>query len=157
MVLLDSNGQLMDGLVFDKATLPDVAQGLKKWAPIMTLVEHVHAMPGQGVVSMFSFGRVFGEVLGILAALQLPHQLVHPRVWSRVMHQGVTGDEAKARSLLAAARLFPGVDLRASDRCKKPHAGLVDAILLAEYGRRLFLTSSSQKLEALKYALASAR
>jgi len=44
--------------------------------------------------------------------------------------------DTKAMALLAAKRLFPSVDLTATERSKKPHDGIVDALLLAEYGRR---------------------
>jgi len=33
---------------------------LKAWRPELVLIENVHSMPGQGVASMFSFGRNFG-------------------------------------------------------------------------------------------------
>ena len=33
------------------------------------VVEHVNAMPGQGVTSMFNFGQSFGVIKGVCAAL----------------------------------------------------------------------------------------
>ena len=36
---------------------------------IIVVVEHVNAMPGQGVTSMFNFGQSFGVIKGICAAL----------------------------------------------------------------------------------------
>ena len=36
------------------------------------VVEHVTAMPGQGVTSMFNFGQSFGVLKGVCAALKLP-------------------------------------------------------------------------------------
>ena len=37
------------------------------------VVEHVTAMPGQGVTSMFNFGQSFGVIKGICSAMQLPY------------------------------------------------------------------------------------
>ena len=42
---------------------------IKLYQPNMAALESVSAMPGQGVSSMFSFGRSLGAVEGILAAL----------------------------------------------------------------------------------------
>lgn len=41
-------------------------------------IEKVHAMPGQGVTSMFTFGFVTGVVHGMLSAYKIPYHLVTP-------------------------------------------------------------------------------
>ena len=89
----------------------------------------------QGVSSMFNYGVGFGTLLGILAALKIPHTLVHPKTWCKVMHSGTADAEAKVRSLEAARRLFPSVPF-VRPRCTKPDEGYIDAILIAEWGRR---------------------
>jgi len=98
-------------------------------------LEKSQAMPGQGTVSMFNYGTGFGTLLGILAALKIPHTLVHPKTWCKVMHSGTADAEAKVRSLEAARRLFPRVQL-VRPRCTKPDEGYIDALLIAEWGRR---------------------
>ena len=40
---------------------------------IRVVIEHVTAMPGQGVTSMFNFGQSFGILKGICSAMQLSH------------------------------------------------------------------------------------
>ena len=45
---------------------------------IKIVIEHVTAMPGQGVTSMFNFGQSFGVIKGISAALRLPIHFVRP-------------------------------------------------------------------------------
>lgn len=72
----------------------------------------------------------------LLMALEIPHELVHPRTWQIVMHRGLAKDDKKQTSILAAQRYFPGVDLRRNERCKVPHDGIAEALLIAEYGRR---------------------
>lgn len=87
--------------------------------------------------SIANFNR--GEMRGwawMLTAIRLPFQLVAPRTWQKVMHAGTPQAETKRRSILAAQRLFPAVDLRRTERSRKPHDGIADALLLAEFGRR---------------------
>lgn len=137
LVLLAGNGDfIMETTVM--GTISEVINWLRLH-PItktMTYIEKAQAMPKNGAVSMFNYGCGYGELLGALAALNMPHTAVPPATWSKVMHQGISRSlPPKARSLAAFKRLFPGVDLKATDKCKKQHEGLVDAILLAEYGR----------------------
>ena len=72
----------------------------------------------------------------LLTALEMPFQLVAPRSWMKVMHAGAPGADTKQRSIIAAQRLFPHVDLRRSPRCRKDDDGIAEALLLAEFGRR---------------------
>ncbi len=117
----------------------------------LVVIEKQQAMPQQGVSSTFSIGRGFGLWEGIVAALEKPHVIVHPRTWQKVMHRDVQGDNTKSRSILAASRLFPAVDLRKTPRCKKPHDGKADAMLLAWYGRHYVLAGSGpQEIEVEK-------
>lgn len=95
-------------------------------------IESVHAMPGQGVTSMFTFGTGWGQLRGICAGLGIPYELVRPQEWQREMLAG----QPEGTEYLVASRLWPHADWRSTPRCSKPHSGLVDAALLAEYGRR---------------------
>lgn len=95
-------------------------------------LERVGAMPGQGVTSMFKFGENFGFIQGLLAAYSIPYELVTPQKWKKEFQ--VTGD--KNSSIDVCKRLFPNVSLRRTDRCKKDHDGMAEALLMAEYARR---------------------
>lgn len=99
---------------------------------IKCVLEKVNAMPGQGVVSMFNFGQNFGFIQGVLKAYEIPFELVPPQKWKKEF--SVTSD--KNTSIEVAKRLFPGVNLKATDRCRKDHDGMAEALLIAEYGRR---------------------
>lgn len=101
---------------------------------IKVCLEKVGAMPGQGVVSMFNFGHNLGVIEGILSALRIPYQLVPPQTWKKEF--SLTGD--KAKSIEVCKKLFPWVDLRATERSRKPSDGLAEALLLAEFARRRF-------------------
>lgn len=95
-------------------------------------LERVNAMPKQGVVSMFNFGKNFGFIQGLLTAYSIPYELVTPQKWKKEFQ--ITGD--KNSSIAVCKRLFPDVDLRRTERCKKNDDGAAESLLLAEYARR---------------------
>lgn len=45
------------------------------------ILENVHAFPGQGVTSMFTFGRTFGQLLAFLDLGPIPYTLIDPKEW----------------------------------------------------------------------------
>ena len=45
-----------------------IKERLNSEKEVVVVVEHVNAMPGQGVTSMFNFGQSFGVIKGICAA-----------------------------------------------------------------------------------------
>jgi crossover junction endodeoxyribonuclease RuvC len=100
---------------------------------VLAAVEKVGAMPGQGVTSMFSFGTSYGFIQGVLTAFEVAYQLVPPRKWKAEF--GLLNTEKQA-SVDVARRLFPGVSLRPTGRCRKDSDGMSDALLLMEYARR---------------------
>jgi len=100
--------------------------------PTVCCLEHVGAMPGQGVTSMFHFGENFGFIEGLLFAYGIKFELVRPQKWKKVF--SVTGDKNSA--IAVCKRLFPDVSLLPSERCRKDHDGMAEALLMAEYARR---------------------
>lgn len=116
-------------------TLVDLCPGIDH-----VFVEKAQVMPSkgraQGSVGMFNYGDGFGQIKGILAAMRIPYTLVPPRTWTKVMHAGCDVGDPKARSLEAVRRLFPNIELRRTDRCRNLDEGFIDALLIAEYGRR---------------------
>lgn len=89
-----------------------------------------------GTAANFQRGYARGLFVGIFHALTISHELVAPRIWQATMHAGTSGDDLKQRSIVAAQRLFPGVSLLRTERSKKPHDGMAEALLIAEWGRR---------------------
>lgn len=102
--------------------------------PCICTLEHVHAMPKQGVSSTFNFGMNFGFIQGVLKAYGIPYELVTPQKWKKEF--SCTSD--KNTSIEVCKRLFPRANLKASERCRKDHDGMAEALLIAEYGRRHF-------------------
>lgn len=85
--------------VLDEATLANIVINAQ---PDRAIVEWVHAMPKQGVTSVFTFGVAFGVVRGILAALQVSVTYVTPQSWQRSMKvpQGKDASRQRATQLL---------------------------------------------------------
>ncbi len=94
---------------------------------IRVVVEHVNAMPGQGVTSMFNFGQSFGVIKGICAAMQLSVQFVRPVKWKKYFN---LINSSKDASRTKAIEIFPYISVKLS---KKKDANRADAILIASY------------------------
>lgn len=100
----------------------------------MVTLEKAQPFPGQGAVSMFSIGRGYGIMEGILAGLGLPYMVIHPKTWQKKMFEGMPHNDTKQASVVTAQRLFPGVHFIGSDKSTKLHNGMTDAALMAYYG-----------------------
>lgn len=100
---------------------------------IIVVVEKVGARPGQGVTSMFSFGKSAGYIEGVLSALGVPYQLVSPATWKREF--SLIGKDKNA-SITVCRHLFPELDLKRTERCRTDSDGKAEATLIAEYARR---------------------
>jgi len=107
----------------------EVGNLLRECPPCTAYMELVGAMPGQGVSSMFNFGKAAGAVLGALGALQFPVVEVTPVRWKRTFDL-IGKDKDMARTV--AQQLMPQAPLSL-----KKHCGRADALLLAMYGHRL--------------------
>ena len=117
---------------------PSAPSKQKKGREIVFILEKAQPMPKQGVCSMFTYGEGYGELIGILKAFKQPYELVTPQAWTKVMLQGCPKSiEGKKRNAYIAKALFPDFNLIASSRATMPHEGLVDALLIAEYSRKL--------------------
>jgi hypothetical protein len=116
---------------YDERAMASIIKNAAWTGTKMIFMEKVHAMPGQGVTSMFSFGQGFGIWLGILSCFDIPYELVSPQRWKRDMMADIPGEDNKAKSIIAAKILFP----QANIKWKKDH-NLAEALLIAEWGRR---------------------
>lgn len=96
---------------------------------IHAYLEKVGAMPGQGVSSMFAFGRSVGMVEGVLAGLMVPVSYVASQTWVRVMQ--VRG--GKGGSRLRASELFPA---QSDYFARVMDHGRADACLIAMFGAK---------------------
>ena len=91
------------------------------------VVEHVTAMPGQGVTSMFNFGQSFGVIKGICAALKLPIYFVRPTKWKKHFNLIKTNKDASRTKVIET---YPNISSKLS---RKKDSNKADAILIARY------------------------
>ena len=91
------------------------------------VIEHVTAMPGQGVTSMFNFGQSFGILKGVCSAMRLPMFFVRPAKWKR--YYNLINSEKDA-SRTRAIEIFPDFSSQLS---KKKDSNKADAILIASF------------------------
>jgi len=107
--------------------------GIKNFSPNIVYIEQVTAMPGQGVVSMFSFGFSTGLIHGIVYGLGVELVTVRPQKWKSVVLDGTDKDKIAAIEFCKAN--FPGINL-CMKGCRKEHDGVADAICIGVYGLR---------------------
>ena len=110
-------------------SIPELIEILDMFKPEEAYIERVFAMSGQGVTSVFSFGRSLGAIEGVIAARSIKATLITPQTWQKAM--GVTGGKDGARA--RAMELFPhNVDYFK----RKKDDGRADAALIACWGLR---------------------
>lgn len=117
---------------------PAWGQWSREWCMALDLagveavvIEDIAARPGQGVTSMFTFGRTLGFVHGLVAATtSCPVHFVTPAVW-----KGKLGllNSSKGASREKCSNLYPGT---ARELARVKDDGRAEAALLAHYGRK---------------------
>lgn len=116
---------------------------------LVVILEDVHSIYGVSASANYTFGFVCGAIEAVVVSHQLKLIKVQPKKWQAEIwangdkvykpkkpEQKNPSIDTKATSLKAAVRLFPSLDLRKSARAKNFHDGIVDSLLLSEYGRR---------------------
>ena len=99
-------------------------------------IEKVHSMPGQGVSSMFKFGKAYGFLRGIVIANGLAFEDVTPQAWLKGLQipkrpKEWTKAQWKKSLQTEAHRLFP-------QNSKEIGREEADSVLIAEYVKRKF-------------------
>ena len=137
-----------DGKIIDLIDMPNMADGKKQKKQvngaqnyneillrtknvekrnIKVVIEHVSAMPGQGVTSMFNFGQSFGVLKGICSAMQLSMHFVRPAKWKRFFNL-INAEKDASRT--KAIEIFPYISTELS---RKKDANKADAALIASF------------------------
>lgn len=131
IALLDNDGQLLevhdmpyaDGAVLAPvlAELLLTGRGSRR-----ALVERAQSMPGMGVSGAFRYGTGYGVVLGVLGALSIPVETVHPSTWKRAM--GLNANKGACRR--RAVEVWPD---HAALFARAKDDGRAEAALLARH------------------------
>jgi crossover junction endodeoxyribonuclease RuvC len=134
--LFESGPRLIDAI-----DIPTVGTGAKErvdilalrtWllghSPYQAFIERAQAMPGQGSSSGFKYGRAVGSIEAIVAACEIPFEIVEPSVWKRALRlPGKDKEIARQRAI----QMFPHAhDLLAR---RKDH-GRAEAALIGYVG-----------------------
>ena len=139
---------LKDGKILDVIEMPTMTEGKKNKRQvngsqiyneilkrinkvenqeIRVVIEHVTAMPGQGVTSMFNFGQSFGILKGLCSAMQLSMYFVRPAKWKKYFN---LINSEKDASRTRAIEIYPYFSSQLS---KKKDSNKADAILIASF------------------------
>ena len=137
-----------DGKITDLIEMPNMADGKKQKKQvngaqiyneillrtknvekknIKVVIEHVSAMPGQGVTSMFNFGQSFGVLKGICSAMQLSMHFVRPAKWKKYFNL-INAEKDASRT--KAIEIFPYISNQLS---RKKDGNKADAALIASF------------------------
>jgi hypothetical protein len=134
----------------------DIAQAVVALSPGASaiVIEQVHAMPGEGVCSVWSFAYATGTAVGAaLTVPGVPLVRVTPQAWQKVYRESLGLPRVPFKTLTqpVAAELFPGQQELFTR--KKDH-NTADASLLALWG---FLQGRAQGSEWARFLMTQAR
>ena len=108
---------------------------LKQFKGATVCIEQVHSISKQGIASSFTFGVMYGWLLGMLDTIGVSYQAVSPQKWKKDF--GLLRSD-KSKSVEVCQHLLPNANLYRTERCKKPDDGMAEAALLALYAKRHF-------------------
>jgi hypothetical protein len=110
----------------------------------LVVVLEAAAKHSPGKLALCSTWFSFGHLIALMQLKNLRHEIVPPQKWQKLFwtKPKMPKDQkfnTKAAALMAAKKLWPHESFLASSKSKRPHDGIVDALLIAEAGRRLNL------------------
>jgi len=133
--------KLVAAIAFDANDASDILRFISSFKGSNVYAEKVGSTPGDGVKSLFSFGRNVGRVQTLIELAKNPIFEVSPVMWSsyyRGLYGAFTCDN-KERNIQIAKHIL-GDDIErihrsklVSPRCTTYHTGAVDAFLIANF------------------------
>ena len=152
-VVIDENSTVVEkigtpliGKEYDRQAIVDM---LTKYDYHKVGLENPDIIFGVGKSAVASLSNCVGLIEGIMIGLGTPFILIKPKEWQKEcwkhikVQKKVGGKEndTKATSILAAVNLWPKENFKITNignPSKNHNDGMVDAVLVAEYVRRLF-------------------
>jgi hypothetical protein len=101
----------------------------------MTVILETPGKHSPGAQALCSMWDSYGAIRGVLECKQIRHHRITPQAWQKVMLPGCVKGDTKPAALAKARQLWPAETWLATSRSLVPHQGLIDAALIAEYGR----------------------
>jgi len=102
----------------------------------LTVILETPGKHSPGAQALCSMWDSYGAIRAVLECCGWRHHRITPQAWQKQMLVGCAKGDTKPFALARARQLWPSENWLASPRCSKPHEGLIDAALIAEYGRR---------------------
>lgn len=99
---------------------------LLEWSVTNAIIEIASSFPKQGVSSTCKFCLVYGQVIGMIQTMRIPHEFVTPGQWKREMKVGSDKEVARRRAI----ELFPD---QSSFLTRKSDHNRAEALLLGEW------------------------
>jgi hypothetical protein len=145
---LDNNGNLesqamplVGATVIDYVTLSALlSQHQDK--KCLVCFEQIGVIFGSSKTTAFSMGHQRGSLEMLCSQLKLPYIMVPAKKWQTEMFKGIPEvtksngkRNTKAMALLTLQRLYPSFN-PIPHKCRVPHDGVVDSVLIADYARR---------------------
>ena len=152
-VIIDENSNIVE-----KIGTPIIGKDYDKQGIIAILksrefhkigLENPSVIFGIGKSAVASLSNCVGLLEGMMLGLELPYILIQPKEWQKECWKhvkvqkktdGKTND-TKATSIIAAVNLWSKEDFKVTNKGGKSvnhNEGMIDAVLIAEYTRRLF-------------------
>lgn len=103
----------------------------------ITVIVETPGKHSPGVMALCSMWDSYGVIRGVLESRGINHRRIMPQAWQRVMLPNCAKGDTKPAALAKAKQLWPAETWLATNRSTKPHDGLVDAALIAEFGRTM--------------------
>lgn len=166
LAIIDASGvlvlpmPLMGGEIDGRSLATQIKNIHAPGGSVIVALEKVSSMPGQGVSSTFTFGKGFGLIQGVCAALGVRLELVTPQAWKKLVLAGLIPErikvpktatptqkrQAKAANKKAQKdaaiawcnKAYPTVSL-IPQGCRVIHDGLSDALAIAEFAKRTYI------------------
>lgn len=138
IIVLKKSGEIVEMHKMPETPM-DILDILKKYENnAHCFLEKVHGRPGMGGASMFTFGNNFGHIQMALLALKIKADYITPQKWMKeyqmVKSKSENSSQWKNRLKEVAQRLYPN---------DKIILQFSDALLIAEYGRRVLTNQKS--------------
>jgi len=110
----------------------------------LVVLEKIGNRPGQSSVATMTSGVNWGMILAMLMMKHIPHEIVQPQTWKKEFGLNAkrgsakqSVKEIKEASVARCKALYPEVSLLATPNSRVDKPDLAEAILMAEFGRRL--------------------
>lgn len=145
-VIIEMYGTPLIGKEYDRQGIIDI---LTSYEFHKIGLENPAVIFGIGKSAVASLSHCVGLIEGMMVGLNIPFLLIQPKEWQKECWKHVKrqkkadgkGNDTKATSTLAAVNLWPKDNFKITNKGGKSvnhNDGMIDAVLVAEYVRRMF-------------------